>query len=297
MKKFLLSLLILAIFGLSLFYFWPKIKTIFILQIPEIKNLSQKIEEITKIPEVIKKEKREILPPPLKIIKEEKPEAILTQRGIIEWTNKQREKYNLPPLKENSLLDKSASAKVKDMFQNQYFAHYSISGEGVSDLAKKFGYDFLLIGENLAMGNFPSDEDLVLAWMESPGHRANILNEKYQEIGVAVEKGIFEGKEVWIAVQHFGLPSSFCPKPDFSLKEKIEENKEEIFEIQKELLILESEIKVLKRWRREEISQKIDHYNELVSKYNNLAEETKRLVDQYNSQVNLFNNCLSQISK
>jgi uncharacterized protein YkwD len=104
------------------------------------------------------------------------------------------------------------------MFENQYFAHESPTGEKVSDLAKKFGYDFLLIGENLAMGNFSSDEDLVLAWMESPGHRENILNEKYQEIGVAVKKGIFEGKEVWIAVQHFGLPFFFLSKTRFIFK-------------------------------------------------------------------------------
>jgi vacuolar-type H+-ATPase subunit I/STV1 len=145
------------------------------------------------------------------------------------------------------------------------------------------------------MGNFSSNEDLVISWMESPGHRENILNEKYQEIGVAVKKGIFEGREVWIAVQHFGLPSSFCQKPDLSLKEKIEENEKQISELQKELLTLRSEIKILKRWQSEEISQKIDQYNELVSKYNSLVEETKNLIDQYNSQVNSFNQCLSEV--
>jgi uncharacterized protein YkwD len=265
------------------------------LQIPEIKNLPQKIEEITKVPEVVQKEEKEISPPPLKVIKEEKPEVILTQKGIIEWTNKQREKYGLAPLKENQILDKTALAKVEDMFQNQYFAHKSPSGEGVSDLARKFGYDFLLIGENLAMGNFSSDKDLVLAWMESPGHRENILNEKYQEIGVAVKKGIFEGKEVWIAVQHFGLPSSFCQKPDLSLKEKIEENEKQIFKLQEELLTLRSEIRKLSRWQREEILQKIDQYNEMVSEYNNLVEETKNLIDQYNFQVNSYNQCLLRV--
>jgi len=289
MKKFLFFLLVLALFGISIFYYWQKINV----KIPEIQNFSKKIEEITKFPEII--QKREIAPSPLKVIKEEKPEVILTQKGIIEWTNKQREKYNLPPLKENQLLDKTALFKVEDMFENQYFAHQSPSGEGVSDLAKKFGYDFLLIGENLAMGNFSSDEDLVLAWMESPGHRENILNEKYQEIGVAVKKGIFEGKEVWIAVQHFGLPSSFCPQPNLSLKEKIEENKKQISELEKELLILKSEIKESKGWQRGEILQKIDQYNELVSKYNSLVEETKNLIDRYNFQVNSFNQCLSEI--
>jgi hypothetical protein len=188
-------------------------------------------------------------------------------------------------------------AKVEDMFQNQYFAHESSTGEKVSDLAKKFGYDFLLIGENLAMGNFSSDEDLVLAWMESPGHRENILNEKYQEIGVAVKKGIFEGKEVWIAVQHFGLSSSFCQKPGSLLRTEIEEKEKQISQLEKELLDLKTEIDSLKRWQREEISQKIDQYNELVSEYNNLVEETKNLIDQYNFQVNSYNQCLSEVLK
>jgi len=285
----LFFLLALVLLGISIFYYWPKINV----KIPEIQNFSKKIEEITKFPEII--QEREIAPPPLKVIKEEKPQVVLSEKGIIEWTNKQREKYGLAPLKENPLLDETALAKVEDMFENQYFAHESPSGEGVSNLAKKFGYDFLLIGENLAMGNFSSDEDLVLAWMESPGHRENILNEKYQEIGVAVKKGIFEGKEVWIAVQHFGLPSSFCPKPNLSLKDKIEENEKQLSEIEKELLVLQSEIKKFKRWQREEISQKINQYNELVLKYNNLVEETKNLIDQYNFQVSLFNQCLSQV--
>jgi len=288
MKKFLFFLFILALFGIFIFYYWPKIN----IKIPEIQNLPKKIEEITKLPEI---ETKEIAPPPLKVIREEKPEVILTKKGIIDWTNKQRENYGLAPLKENQILDKTAMAKVEDMFQNQYFAHKSPSGEVVSDLARKFGYDFLLIGENLAMGNFSSDEDLVLAWMESPGHRENILNEKYQEIGVAVKKGIFEGKEVWIAVQHFGLPSSFCQKPDLSLKEKIEENEKQIFKLQEELLTLRFEIRKLSRWQREEISQKIDQYNELVSEYNNLVEETKNLIDQYNFQVNSYNQCLLKV--
>jgi uncharacterized protein YkwD len=290
MKKFLLFLLISALFGISIFYYWSKIN----FKIPEIQDISKKIEEISKLPEI---ETKEIVPLPLKVIREEKLEAILTKEGIIDWTNKQREKYGLAPLKENQILDKTAMIKAEDMFENQYFAHESPSGEGVSDLAKKFGYDFLLIGENLAMGNFASDEDLVLAWMESPGHRENILNEKYQEIGVGIKKGIFEGKEVWMAVQHFGLPSTFCQKPDSLLRKKIEENENKLSELQKELFDLKSEIESSKKWQKEEISQKIDQYNELVSEYNNLVEETKNLINQYNLKVNSYNQCLFKVLK
>ncbi len=188
------------------------------------------------------------------------------------------------------------------MFLNQYFSHYSPKGEGVSDLAKKFNYQFLAIGENLALGNFQNDEDLVLAWMESPGHKENILNSKYQEIGVAVKKGVFEGKTTWLAVQHFGTPLSVCPQPDIVLKEKIEENQEKLEEWEKELLILKSEIdsikkRILGRIGRKEYLPKIEKYNNLVNQYNNLLEETKYIINKYNSQVILFNQCLSQFSK
>jgi uncharacterized protein YkwD len=52
-------------------------------------------------------------------------------------------------------------------------------------LAKKVNYEYVVVGENLAEGDFTSDADLVKGWMDSPGHRANILNTKYEEIGIA----------------------------------------------------------------------------------------------------------------
>ena len=68
------------------------------------------------------------------------------------------------------------------------------------------------------MGNFKNDQDLVSAWLNSPGHRANILNTRFTEIGTAVLKGFYEGREVWMAVQEFGLPLSSCPNPDSKVK-------------------------------------------------------------------------------
>lgn len=236
--------------------------------------------------------KREVfLPPPIRGEKEY-PKSFLTKEGIIKWTNAQREKYGLPSLKENSLLSVSAAIKIEDMFENQYFSHYSPTGKGIEDLAKTVNYEFIFIGENLALGNFKDDEALVLAWMESPGHRENILNEKYQEIGVAVKKGIFEGKEVWLAVQHFGLPLSVCPKPDEKLKREIQENEAKINELLEKLNILESEIKKKKpKWGKEYENQ-IKDYNFLVEEYNSLVGKTQILIDSYNLQVQSFNECL-----
>lgn len=247
-------------------------------KIPEIKNLIEKPQVLT--------------PPPLKVEKE--GEGFLTKEGVIFWTNFQRKNFGPLPLKENDLLNQSAKLKLNDMFENQYFAHISPEGLELKDLAEKVGYEFIVIGENLAMGNFKDDKDLVLAWMESPGHRENILNEKYQEIGVAVGQGIFEGKKVWIAVQHFGKPISACPKPKEELKLTIEENQRKLEELLKEIEILEYQIKTTRpRWR-EGLKEKIDEYNNLVSEYNQLLNQTQNLIFQYNNQIKIFNECVSQ---
>lgn len=284
LKLFLLVLIILLGFG---FIFKNEILDFysnFALKLPEVeKEISQFLT-----PEI---EKEVSLPEPIKA-KKEYPQTVLTQEGIIKATNIQREKYGLEPLKESLKLDASSAIKVEDMFKNQYFDHYSPSGQGVGDLAKIVNYDFILIGENLAMGNFKDDENLVNAWMESPGHRENILNQKYQEIGVAVKKGIFEGKETWIAVQHFGLPLSACPQPDEKLKVKIDENEKEIDQLLEEIKILETEIKKMRPKWGSEYERKIDEYNSLVLKYNSLIKETQSMIDQYNLQVKSFNQCL-----
>ena len=288
MKKFKIFIFILIIllgfsfiFRNELLNFYSK----FALKLPEIeKEIGQFL------PPEIKKEVS--LPPPIKAEKEY-PETILTKEGVIKWTNIQREKYGLPPLKESLELDASSAIKVEDMFKNQYFDHYSPSGEGMGDLAKIVGYEFILIGENLALGNFKDDETLVNAWMESTGHRENILNERYQEIGVAVKKGTFEGRETWMAVQHFGLPLSACPQPNEKLKVEIDENEKEIDEIESTLNNLKNEIRKMRSKWGSECQEKIDEYNSLVVKYNSLVTKTQTLITNYNNQVRLFNQCVS----
>jgi uncharacterized protein YkwD len=296
MKKILFLLLLLFLITSLIIIVYPR-KNFFKRYFLEIKT---NLANFTNSKEVEFQEseklfRKVILPPPLKITEREKTEVFLEAQNIIEWTNRERKKYNIPELKENQKLNQTAKAKLEDMFKEQYFSHYSPSGKGITDLAKTFNYEFLIIGENLAMGNFSSEEDLVEAWMESQGHRENILNPNYQEIGVAVEEGIFEGKKIWLAVQHFALPLSYCPQPDLSLKEEIKSNQKQISELKNKLSSLKSEIEISKKLQKEEYSQKIAQYNNLVSQYNTLIEKNRNLINQYNSKVNSFNQCLNQL--
>lgn len=248
----------------------------------EIPKISNKIPQFSQV----------FAPPPLKIDGEEI--GFLTKEGVIYWTNKQRENLGILSLKENELLNQSAQLKLKDMFEKKYFAHESPTGIKIKDLIDKVGYNFILIGENLAMGNFKDDKDLVISWMESEGHRENILNAKYQEIGVAVGQGIFEGKKVWMAVQHFGKPLSACVQPDESLKAQIEENEEKLERLEGALSTIRLEIEKIKPKWNEDWKAKIENYNALVEEYNSLLRETQVLIHQYNNQVKLFNECANQ---
>ena len=192
----------------------------------------------------------------------------------------------------------NAKLKADDMFQSQYFEHVSPTGIDVDGLVKKAGYEYILIGENLAMGNFQNSEKVVEAWMNSPGHRENILNNKYKEIGVAVLEGIYNGRKIWMAVQHFGLPMSYCSKPSEQLKTEIQNSEAQINQAQGYLDILRAKIDTIKPKTQEEVdlyNQKVGEYNSDLNQYNLLAEAVKNLINNYNNQVNLFNQCLAGI--
>lgn len=286
-KKIYLAILSIAILA-GIIFFWNNIADFyakFLLKLPEIeKSINGQIFQ--------EAQKRVSTPPPLKS-DENAAQSFLTRSGVIRFTNIEREKAGLPLLKENIKLDSSAEVKAKDMNARQYFAHESPTGEGVADLAKNAGYDYIEIGENLALGNFENDQKLVDAWMSSPGHRANILNSKYQEIGVSVVKGTYDGRSTWFAVQHFGFPLSACQEPNQTIKSEIALNENQIQQMQTNLDSLKNEIEDMPSRPREPYNQKVEEYNNLISQYNNLIVATKSLIKQYNSEIQAFNNCAS----
>lgn len=113
----------------------------------------------------------------------------------VELTNIERAKYNLPPLKLSDALCKSAQEHADDMYNNNYFSHTSQDGRTMSDRIGKYYSAYMYKGENIAMG-YGSPEAVVEGWMNSDGHRANILNTNYTEIGIGHNNGYW--------VQNFG---------------------------------------------------------------------------------------------
>ena len=132
----------------------------------------------------------------------------VNKENIIDLANYSRVKGGLSALAENSKLNEAAMEKAKDMLQNNYFAHTSPQEKSPWFWFEKVKYDYLYAGENLAI-NFKTAEDEHVAWMESADHKKNILNPKYQEIGVAVQKGIIDNKTALVTVQLFGARKDF----------------------------------------------------------------------------------------
>jgi uncharacterized protein YkwD len=228
------------------------------------------------------------------LVSEEGSAQPLSVKGIIDQTNKERVSRGLGKLSENKLLNSSAKAKALDMFKDQYFAHDSLAGLGVGDLVTTEGYKYLIVGENLALGNFNGDKGVVEAWMDSPGHRANILKEGYREIGVGVIEDIYQGEKVWMAVQHFATPKSACTSPNQSLQSQIDDNNLKLSQLENKLEQLEKDLDNAQS--KEEYRRIKEEYNSTVEQYNELVRATKLLRDQYNRQVKEYNSCLKSFN-
>lgn len=130
----------------------------------------------------------------------------ITPERVIELTNQERVAVGLPPLKLNEKLSQGAQLKAGDMFAFDYWSHESPSGREPWEFFREADYDYRVAGENLAR-DFMEAEDVIEAWMESPTHKENIVNPKYQDIGVAVVNGTLGGIKTTLVVQFFGTPS------------------------------------------------------------------------------------------
>ncbi len=289
--------------------------------------------EITETPAKLELTKDKVLAPEIGGLVAAPPDPAmgnnyaLTGRGVVEETNRQRQ-INLglgQELAENELLDRAAQAKVDDMFTGQYFEHMSPEGRDASFFINGAGYEYIAIGENLAMGNYKGDAALVQAWMDSPGHRENILKNGFTEIGAAVGCGNFEGRMIWLAVQEFGRPETACPEVDEKLSIRIDGEKAVLddYSDRQEALMADIEMKndvidILEdnlselaassnsyseiKEAEENLNDAVNEANAIIDDYNTSVSQAKALygqykddVEDYNSQVNAYNECIDAI--
>ncbi len=223
--------------------------------------------------------------------------APLTYSGLFEETNKRRLENGLNAFRESEKLKLMAEKKVNDMIDKGYFEHVSPDGKGIEDLAEEVGYEYITIGENLALGNIFTDSTLLDGWMNSPGHRANILNKTFTELGIAASRGVYKGNEVWFAVQEFGKPLSDCPTVDNDLYEKITSNKPLLDSLYKTIIQqrkrLDDYIPINTSDENEvrAYNLEVESYNVLVNDFNSQQEELSKLITEYNAQVNKYTEC------
>ena len=110
------------------------------------------------------------------------------EEAVIAQMNRERAANGLQLLRVNLQLALAAEDRIHDLFARHYFNHVSPDGMQPFVWAQRRGYDYSVIGENLATG-YPTASSVVDGWMHSPAHRANILGRDFDEVGVAVADG------------------------------------------------------------------------------------------------------------
>lgn len=109
------------------------------------------------------------------------------ENEVIRLVNVERAKYGLPALKANWELSRVARYKSQDMVNKGYFAHQSPTYGSPFTMMQSFGISYSSAGENIAKGQ-RTPAEVMNSWMSSPGHRSNILNASYTQIGVGLAK-------------------------------------------------------------------------------------------------------------
>jgi len=138
--------------------------------------------------------------------------ADVSKTALVELLNIQRGESGLSQLVVNSKLSHAASLKAQDMLDYDYFSHNSPKGIDPWYWFSVAGYNYHYAGENLGIG-FVDSEEIHNAWNNSPTHKENLLNTNYNEIGIAVLQGDFNGANNTIVVQLFGTEHQPAPVP------------------------------------------------------------------------------------
>lgn len=130
----------------------------------------------------------------------------ITTADLLRETNATRSSFKLGTLKSNDKLNQAAYLKAQDMMANQYWAHVSPNGTQPWKWFGDVNYNYAEAGENLAK-NFSTTGATMTAWMNSPGHKENVLNPDYLEAGFAVIDGDLDGQPTTLVVALYGRPA------------------------------------------------------------------------------------------
>ena len=139
--------------------------------------------------------------------------AAVIQSEIISLTNAQRAQNSVGALVENKQLDVAAQQKADNMAKFSYFSHNGPDGKTPWEWIGESGYDYQYAGENLAV-RFTDSKDVVVGWMASPTHRANIVKPAYTDVGVGIAQGMYKGEPATFVVQYFGKQANHVTAVD-----------------------------------------------------------------------------------
>ena len=130
-----------------------------------------------------------------------------SERQILDLTNQQRANAGLKPLVASGLLSQAARAHARNMADQQMLSH-TLDGKRFDQRIEEAGYQFSAVAENIA--NAPTAKSSVEMWIGSEGHRRNMLNPVYREIGIGQAAGV-QGHKYWVQV--FATPIALEPVP------------------------------------------------------------------------------------
>ena len=156
---------------------------------PSCPNVQQKPESTPSTPNTTPQQKPESTPSKPSTTPEQKPSTDFSsyQQQVLDLVNAERTKRGISALTLDSNLSSVATKKSQDMVNKNYFDHTSPTYGSPFDMMKQFGISYRTAGENIAKGQ-KTPQEVVTAWMNSEGHRKNILNPNFTNLGVGIAK-------------------------------------------------------------------------------------------------------------
>ncbi len=131
----------------------------------------------------------------------------ITEEKVVRKTNQKRTAAGVEPLVYNERLSNAAENKARHMVKHGYWSHYGPDGTSPWNFIDDNGYAYQYVGENLAK-SFQTVDGLISGWMNSSEHRENLLNSRYQDVGIATADGYVDGEFTTVVVALYGAPQT-----------------------------------------------------------------------------------------